>query len=112
MAMARPVLATRAAMDGIHSIAALDALVADEADQLAYKAIDLLRKGDRTGWGELGRDLVTRHYNWTTNLSRVRELLERCSWAPEGSRATLRMVDAAREVDGPDQVILKEHPVC
>jgi hypothetical protein len=38
--------------------------------------------------------------------------LERCSWAPEGSRATLRMVDADREVDGTDQVILKEHPVC
>jgi len=110
MAMAKPILATRAAMYGICSVSELDALIADEADQLASKAIDLLRNGDRMGWGRLGRNLVIRHYNWTTNLSHIRDLLERHAWMPDGgSRVKLSSINPDR---GVDQITSKERPVC
>ncbi|HMW41362.1 MAG TPA: TIGR03087 family PEP-CTERM/XrtA system glycosyltransferase [Plasticicumulans sp.] len=77
MAMARPVLATTAAMDGIVPNPRFDALVADEAAPLAAHTIRLLADGDRDGLGALGRAWVLAHYDWDTNLRPVAGWLER-----------------------------------
>lgn len=75
--MARPVLATTAAMDGIVPNPRFDALVADEAAPLAAHTIRLLADGDRDGLGALGRAWVLAHYDWDTNLRPVAGWLER-----------------------------------
>ncbi|MDQ2694247.1 MAG: TIGR03087 family PEP-CTERM/XrtA system glycosyltransferase, partial [Pseudomonadota bacterium] len=54
MAMARPVLATRAAMDGILPCPDLQHLVADDPHRLAGQAVALLAEGDRGGAGRRG----------------------------------------------------------
>lgn len=77
MAMAKPVLATPAAMDGIVPNPRFAALVADDADRLAERTIALLADGDRDGLGRLGRDWVLEHYDWDTNLRPVAGWLER-----------------------------------
>ncbi len=76
MAMGRPVLATRAAMDGIVQVPGLESLVADEPDELAARAIAVLLEGDTGGWGALGRACVEKHYDWAGNLARIEGLLE------------------------------------
>jgi sugar transferase (PEP-CTERM/EpsH1 system associated) len=75
MAMAKPVLATRAAMDGIRIDAPFYDLVHDEADVLARRAVSLLVDGDSTGLGPAGRRLVEANYAWDANLARIETLL-------------------------------------
>lgn len=76
MAMARPVLATPAAMDGIVPDRRFDALVSDVPAELAARAVAVLRDGDRDGLGALGRAHVLAHYDWTRNLSALDAYLE------------------------------------
>lgn len=75
MAMARPVLATTAAMDGIRAESGFYDLVHDDADLLARRAVSLLLDGDVAGLGDRGRRLVVSEYAWTSNLSRYELLL-------------------------------------
>jgi len=76
MAMAKPVLATRAAMDGIEPNPAFDALVADSVDDLAARTVALLHEGDVGGLGTLGRHWVEAHYNWERNLASLARWLQ------------------------------------
>lgn len=69
MAMGRPVIATTAAMDGLHGWEALRPLVTDDAGQMAEIAIDLLRSEERSTYGDSGRACVLRHYGWDANLA-------------------------------------------
>jgi len=79
MAMARPVVATRAAMDGILPCEPLQALVADEPQALAGRLETLLTTDDTAGYGRIGRDWVLQHYHWERNLRAFSDLLEnRC----------------------------------
>ncbi|MEJ2345804.1 MAG: TIGR03087 family PEP-CTERM/XrtA system glycosyltransferase [Gammaproteobacteria bacterium] len=75
MAMAKPVLATPAAMDGIRVDPPFYDLVHDEAAVLARRAVSLLVEGDSTGLGAAGRRLVKASYAWDANLARIEALL-------------------------------------
>ncbi|MDX1656470.1 MAG: TIGR03087 family PEP-CTERM/XrtA system glycosyltransferase, partial [Candidatus Competibacteraceae bacterium] len=75
LAMARPVLATRAAMDGILPCAALQPLVADEPPLLVERAVELL-DGHWRALGPRGRAWVMDHYSWSENLTRFEQLLQ------------------------------------
>lgn len=76
MAMARPVLATPQAMDGIRPCPGLEWGVTESPERMAQCALELLRHGDAAGLGRLGRECVRRHYNWSENLKRIEQLLE------------------------------------
>jgi sugar transferase (PEP-CTERM/EpsH1 system associated) len=75
MAMARPVLATTAAMDGIRVESGFYDLVSDDADLLARRAVNLLLNGDVAGLGRRGRRLVLSEYSWASSLSHYKSLL-------------------------------------
>ena len=76
MAMARPVIASTQAMDGIRDCPGLGPLVTDTPSAMAQQAIALLMAEDVAGYGRRGRQCVLHHYNWTTNLSRIERMLE------------------------------------
>lgn len=76
MALARPVLATPQAMDGIRTCPGLEVLIADSAAELAERAVGLLNGSAYDVLGQVGRDCVLKHYHWATNLKRIEALLE------------------------------------
>ena len=76
MAMACPVLASAQAADGLRLDASLRAIVCTDASEMAGRAVELLTGGDRLNLGERGREWVLHHYSWSTNLSRIGQLLE------------------------------------
>ncbi len=76
MAMAKPVLATPAALDGIRPEPRLARLVGDQPAALAGLAAGLLERGDAAGLGPLGRDWVLAHYAWERNLRGIETWLE------------------------------------
>lgn len=76
MAMARPVLASSHAMDGIRTCPGLDALVSDSPAAMVEQALALLTAGDGGELGRRGRACVLQHYNWTANLCRIEQMLE------------------------------------
>jgi sugar transferase (PEP-CTERM/EpsH1 system associated) len=71
MAMARPVVATSAAMEGIETCAILESLVVDDVRRYADICVRLLRDGDKDGFGMIGRRCMKKFYDWDANLSRV-----------------------------------------
>jgi glycosyltransferase involved in cell wall biosynthesis len=73
MAMARPVVATRQALEGIDALAEREILVADEPQAMATA---VMRAGDNPGLGPTARARVVADYNWSNNLVRVDRLLE------------------------------------
>lgn len=77
MAMARPVLATPAAMEGIQEASKLRELVSDEPDVLAQQAVKLLKKGGHDEYGRWGRDIVSRCYDWREHLKQLENLFEK-----------------------------------
>lgn len=77
MAMAQPVVATPAAMEGILPCPDLQESAADDPATLAQRALALLADpAQREQRGRAGRDWVLRHYHWERNLSRISLLLE------------------------------------
>ncbi|GAB0056575.1 hypothetical protein SIID45300_00883 [Candidatus Magnetaquicoccaceae bacterium FCR-1] len=71
MAMARPVLATSQAMEGIRHDARLRRWVADSPEEMIDKGLALLANADGGECGRLGREMVERQYRWTDNLARA-----------------------------------------
>jgi sugar transferase (PEP-CTERM/EpsH1 system associated) len=67
MAMARPVVATPAAFEGISAIAGRDVLIAETAPLFAQAVMSVL-SGDARGLGHRGRLCVEADYNWCRNL--------------------------------------------
>jgi sugar transferase (PEP-CTERM/EpsH1 system associated) len=76
LAMAKPVLATSHAIDGLKPWPEFARLVADEATVMARRAVELLDGSDRTHLGGLGREYVLTNYNWARNLQRLGQFLE------------------------------------
>lgn len=75
MAMAIPVVATSAAMDGITSSVGAAKYVTDDPALMARYVIELLGVGNDK-IGRLGRQSVLEYYNWDNNLARIHSLLE------------------------------------
>ncbi len=76
MAMARPVVATSQAADGLRLDDRLRAMVCDDAEVMAERVNRLLTAGDTDELGTHGREWVVRHYSWRTNLAHIGRLLE------------------------------------
>ncbi len=75
MAMARPVLATSAAIRGIDAAAPPGVVIADTAQDLAREALSLLAATDRDARGAAARRYVTERFAWETNLRSFLSLL-------------------------------------
>lgn len=76
MAMAKPVVATRAAFEGIEAVPARDLIVADEARALASEIARLLSSPeDALSVGQAARRQMIEHYSWDQRLSRLDALL-------------------------------------
>lgn len=74
MAMAKPVLATTNALQGIRRDEGFSPLIADDEVQMLKGALALL-SGDVVQDVQCGRACVLAHYNWDTNLRRIEDLL-------------------------------------
>lgn len=74
MAMARPVLATPEAAEGITATPGVDLLVESSPEGLIKQALHLLATTE-TDMGRAARDCVLAHYGWGKNLQRFNDLL-------------------------------------
>jgi sugar transferase (PEP-CTERM/EpsH1 system associated) len=75
MAMAKPVVATRPAMEGIEHINPEALKVADEAQPFADHVVSLLQ-GSADHDSISSREWVRRRYDWGVNLARLNEVIE------------------------------------
>jgi polysaccharide biosynthesis protein PslH len=73
MSMTLPVLATRDALVGIVDYPGVLSIVANDAQAMAYAALELLARPRQTN--SAGRECVLEHYNWDTNLKRMEGFL-------------------------------------
>lgn len=89
MAMAKPVVATPAAMEGIVTADGLEALVEATPEGFASRLGSLLEQGDRGHWGARAREFVLRHHAWDAHLLELDRLLE-----PAGPRPAAPHVGA------------------
>lgn len=92
MAMARPVVASSPAFEGVHAVAGRDLLVADDPVAMAA-AITAVLRGAHPGLGPAGRAAVAAGHDWTVALRRLDRLMDRSS-----SSATRDLL-AARSVN-------------
>ncbi|MFP4162078.1 MAG: TIGR03087 family PEP-CTERM/XrtA system glycosyltransferase [Ectothiorhodospira sp.] len=84
MAMARPVIATPQAMDGLRLCDGAGRLVAGDPPALARMALDALGNRLPEDTGTLNRECVCRHYNWSEHMGRFVDLLETTDPASPG----------------------------
>jgi len=77
MAMARPVVATPAAMEGLRQPEGLERFVAEDPEIFAARCAELLMADadELNSLGMRGRELVSRHYDWEAHLKRFDDLL-------------------------------------
>lgn len=74
--VARPVLLTELAAEGLALPAALEGSVCAGSEEMAAKAVDLLRTPElRRRLGEAGRRHVSSRFSWDTAAERLRELV-------------------------------------
>lgn len=76
MAMARPVLVTKAALEGLEAQPGRDVLLADEASELAARIAELAG-GAHQELGPVARGHVLARYGWSQRLSLLDELLRK-----------------------------------
>ncbi|WP_458095343.1 TIGR03087 family PEP-CTERM/XrtA system glycosyltransferase [Roseomonas sp. WA12] len=74
MAMARPVIASPQAHEGVRATAGRDLLVADGAEETARCVAEVLA-GEHPGLGEAGRKAVIEAHRWSATLRRLDEAL-------------------------------------
>lgn len=79
MAMARPVVATTQAMDGLRGWDGLRDLVQDDPVNMADAVLKVLRGGTGATYGSLGRACVEACYSWDANLAGLDRVLEAAS---------------------------------
>ncbi|ADE16288.1 sugar transferase, PEP-CTERM/EpsH1 system associated [Nitrosococcus halophilus Nc 4] len=82
MAMARPVLATPEAAEGIELPQACRNLVSATSQEFMEKAIALLLHGEGADSGRSGREYVLRNYHWDNHLKNFLKLLNPPSLVP------------------------------
>ena len=75
MSMARPVVATAQALEGIEAIDGRDVRRADEANAFARAVIELLTGADGTRLGRTARALIERDFVWEASLRQLDEVL-------------------------------------
>ncbi len=83
MAMARPVIASPQALEGIGALAGEELLVARDAVEFVSLCLSLLGRAD-PGMGRAARDRVLADYGWASNLAQLDSLLAR---EPRGAAA-------------------------
>lgn len=76
LAMARPVVATPQALEGLRHDASMQWLVGAEPPELAALCQRAMQDPDLTDWGKRGREFVCRHYSWSEHVDRLIRLLE------------------------------------
>ncbi len=77
MAMARPVVATPAAQEGIRGIHGHHLMVAEEAEQFATMVIDLIQnRAEARRLGEAARRYVQEHHSWQASFDRLDGIIE------------------------------------
>jgi sugar transferase (PEP-CTERM/EpsH1 system associated) len=91
MAMAKPVLATPSAVEGIEYDNPAGLQVSDSEHQLAEMAIRLLQQ-DRLQPLRASREWVCQRYDWDINLGRMHELFEGMSDQPVTCPETMQLV--------------------
>jgi sugar transferase (PEP-CTERM/EpsH1 system associated) len=74
LAMNKPVLATPPAMEGILRSAEADILVAENPEDLAGQAVQVLHRGDNKN-ARANRELILRNYSWSRNLQKLDTIL-------------------------------------
>ncbi len=75
LAMARPVVATPQALEGLRHDATMQWLVSDEPAGFARLCQHVLCNPDRAEWGGQGHEFVCRHYSWSEHVDRLVQLL-------------------------------------
>ncbi|MCK7583148.1 MAG: TIGR03087 family PEP-CTERM/XrtA system glycosyltransferase [Chromatiales bacterium] len=75
MSMARPVVSTTQALEGIEAGDGRDVRRADEADAFARAVIELLTGADGARLGHAARGLIERDFVWETSLRQLDEVL-------------------------------------
>jgi glycosyltransferase involved in cell wall biosynthesis len=96
MAMATPVVATRAAFRGVDANEGEGVIPASEAADFAARVVELLRDPVLAAKiGSAGRRLVERRYVWDEQLARLESILEEVVSAREAARSPAQEVGAA-----------------
>jgi sugar transferase (PEP-CTERM/EpsH1 system associated) len=85
MAMARPVVASPEAHEGVHAVAGRDLLVADGAEPLA-RAVTQVLAGRAPGLGTAARAAVLAGHDWKATLKRLDQILARASRSRRAQR--------------------------
>jgi sugar transferase (PEP-CTERM/EpsH1 system associated) len=75
MSMAKPVITSPQALEGIGAIHRRQILVADNESAFAESTLSLLR-GDDRDLGERARDFVLTHHDWSANLKTLDRLID------------------------------------
>lgn len=83
MAMGLPVVATPDAAEGLQVVAGKELIIARSIDDFVAAVTDVL--SGRVSTGEAGRARVLSSYSWETNLSRMRDLLEKTDSGGRGA---------------------------
>jgi sugar transferase (PEP-CTERM/EpsH1 system associated) len=76
MAMAMPVVATSAAVEGIEAGHGLEAWLADEPQAMAQTLRELVARSDRRELGVASRRFVLERYDWSASVADLLRLLE------------------------------------
>lgn len=75
MAMAKPVVATSQALEGIDAVAGEEVLKADDPDEFTGKILSLLDSDKDSLLGKRARARVMRDYAWSANIDRLTAML-------------------------------------
>jgi sugar transferase (PEP-CTERM/EpsH1 system associated) len=79
MAMAVPVVASRAAARGVDAVVGQHLLAADTPDELVESILALLsHAGDRKRLADAGRARVLSHHRWTSAMKRLDAIIDAC----------------------------------
>ena len=76
MAMAKPVIATAQALEGLDVEAGRELLVAADGEDFGAALVRLLTSGEPSDLGDKARARVLASYDWATNLGGLSALLE------------------------------------
>lgn len=73
--MARPVVATTGALEGIKAEKGQDLLVGDTPEAIAKAVLSALEPGTASRLGQAARAFVLRRHEWGTNLAKLDDLI-------------------------------------
>jgi polysaccharide biosynthesis protein PslH len=76
MALARPVVLTSGALEGISATPGQEVILADTEVLFADACVRLGREGDRDGIGAAARTRILRHYDWDATLRGFDDMLQ------------------------------------